>query len=367
MDQITKIYKALADGDVPFEGGHNIHTPRKLVEEVLGKIQLDGNILVMFNIEFVVSLVYTYNIDPANIRFYSDHTNKNKICDQLGVKYIDSLESDMKFDVILSNPPYDRGIKTNINLPFHNIGPHSAFSFVSHSNLSDGGVYSVVLPCNFMCLPSARDFRDWFIKSFEIEKINIVDNTNKRIFDIGLSDIVLIQAKKTMATNNTKVIWNDSFLVDLTKYDIWPMYKTKESTSIFDKLMFSRVSTIPFTGGKDQAPTRYIISTHLTRLGQRENPEPKKMFVKDQVKDVNIPVWFGFSSEQEKDFYWEWLGTDHYAYVLSLVQSTPKNQPFLFQYLGEHNFKDNNFENHFFLTLEEKNEIEKWKTSFNKL
>lgn len=107
MDQNTKIYKALANGDVPFDGGHDIHTPRELVEEVLGKIQLDGDILVMFNIEFIISLVYTYKVDPANIRFYSDHTNKNKICDQLGVKYINSLETDMKFDVVLANPPYD--------------------------------------------------------------------------------------------------------------------------------------------------------------------------------------------------------------------------------------------------------------------
>lgn len=93
-----------------FNGGHAVFTPRAIVEQVLDKIQLDGNILVMFNIEFVVSLVYTYKVDPKKIRFYSDHTNKNKICDQLGVKYMNSLETDMKFDYGLTNPPYTNGI-----------------------------------------------------------------------------------------------------------------------------------------------------------------------------------------------------------------------------------------------------------------
>ena len=90
-----------------FKGAHAIHTPQALVEEVLSKIALQGDILVMFNVEFVISLVYTYNIAPENITFYSDHDNKSRICSKLGVKYITNLETDMKFDVVLANPPYD--------------------------------------------------------------------------------------------------------------------------------------------------------------------------------------------------------------------------------------------------------------------
>jgi hypothetical protein len=113
MKQIDRIYKALAEGIVTFTEGHTIHTPRALVEEILGKIKLRGDILVMFNIEFVVSLVYTYNIDPKTISFYSDSEDKTEFAKNLGVKYITNLGTNMKFDVVLANPPYDAVMEGN--------------------------------------------------------------------------------------------------------------------------------------------------------------------------------------------------------------------------------------------------------------
>jgi hypothetical protein len=107
VDRVTKIYKALREKLISFEGGHSIHTPEILINDILSKIDTQGSVLVMFNIEFVISLVYNYSIDPKNITFYSDHINKSEICEKVGVKYITSLPKDMKFDVILANPPYD--------------------------------------------------------------------------------------------------------------------------------------------------------------------------------------------------------------------------------------------------------------------
>jgi hypothetical protein len=110
MHQATKLFKALKEGFISFDGSHDIHTPQALVEEILSKIDLgDKKILVLFNIEFVISLVYTYNIAPDNITFYSDHENKGKMCAKMGVKYITNLETDMRFDVVVGNPPYQTG------------------------------------------------------------------------------------------------------------------------------------------------------------------------------------------------------------------------------------------------------------------
>lgn len=100
------LYRLLKVGELSFDGAHNIHTPRDLVEEILSQIDLNGDILVLFNLEFVISLVYTYQVDPSRITFYSDHETKNSICSRLGVKYITNLEVDMKFDVVIGNPPY---------------------------------------------------------------------------------------------------------------------------------------------------------------------------------------------------------------------------------------------------------------------
>jgi len=106
--QVTRIYKALASGIIPFEGAHAVHTPQPLVEEILTSLPaLGGRILVLFNVEFVASLVYTFNVPPQNIIMYSDHENKSEICSKLGVKYITSLDTKMKkFDIIIGNPPF---------------------------------------------------------------------------------------------------------------------------------------------------------------------------------------------------------------------------------------------------------------------
>jgi len=95
-----------------FEGSHNTHTPKIVTDKVLSDIQLsDKSFIVMFNIEFVISLVETYNVPASNILFYSDHENKSYLAKKLGVKYTDTLENHMKFDYVLANPPYTNGQK----------------------------------------------------------------------------------------------------------------------------------------------------------------------------------------------------------------------------------------------------------------
>jgi hypothetical protein len=111
MHKATKLFKALKEGLVDFRGAHDIYTPNALIDEILSKINPNGDILVMFNIEFVISLVYTYNIDPMTITFYSDHQNKSEIARRLGVKYVTSLENVIMKSrpILLVNPPYTNG------------------------------------------------------------------------------------------------------------------------------------------------------------------------------------------------------------------------------------------------------------------
>ena len=70
-------------------GVHTIHTPlnvvREMVESVFDEQQPseDSSILVLFNVEFVFSLVYNFGIEFKNITFFSDHQSKTKLLNSL--------------------------------------------------------------------------------------------------------------------------------------------------------------------------------------------------------------------------------------------------------------------------------------------
>jgi hypothetical protein len=95
-----------------FAGSHDAFTPQTVVDPIIKNISISNQEwLVLFNIEFVISLVNTYNVDPTLITFFADHKNKETFAKQIGVKYVTSLENiTMKTrPVLLVNPPYTNG------------------------------------------------------------------------------------------------------------------------------------------------------------------------------------------------------------------------------------------------------------------
>jgi hypothetical protein len=109
MKNINDLYKYLQTTN-RFEGGHEIYTPQEIVEQILTKIDVTNKkIFVLYNVEFVICLIYTHKVNPENILFYSDHENKSKMVERMGVKYTTTMEQDMKFDYVIMNPPYTNG------------------------------------------------------------------------------------------------------------------------------------------------------------------------------------------------------------------------------------------------------------------
>jgi hypothetical protein len=112
---IENVYRLIQSKQINFEGSHNVFMPQVLVDDILSQIDLNNKrILVLFNIEFAISLRIKYNCD--NVVFYSDHETKTEFAKQLGCDVItktgdgllEELDSTMKFDVVVGNPPFSK-------------------------------------------------------------------------------------------------------------------------------------------------------------------------------------------------------------------------------------------------------------------
>ena len=208
-----------------FKGAHAIYTPQLLVEEVLGKINLRGNILVMFNVEFVVSLVYTYNIAPENITFYSDHNNKSRICSKLGVKYITNLETDMKFDVVLANPPYTAE-NSKIYQHFYNRAV---------SLLNDQGTIGFVAPFAISRGFVGRKVGDVTLDCKDLVLLNNDNIKQKHFPQVGIDNICYLVVKQGYQGLATIFSDGGQKQVDLSTLSTFPVVLNDTVLSIVQK------------------------------------------------------------------------------------------------------------------------------------
>jgi hypothetical protein len=329
--------------------------------------------LVMFQIEWVVTLIEDCNISPNNFVFFSDNENKTKLAKKLGVRVIENLKEllAMEFDYVLKNAPYEREIGSEVKTPFRKYSGYSVFSYIGDKVLKENGLTFDILPTSFMAFPSAKEYRNWLLENYEIKNLTLYNNQNKEVFDINLSDIVTLVMEKKSNPDNTcveMISYNSQpFAVDLTKYEFWPAYRNAASVAMFHNVMIkSKVDNCTgWNGGeKDsqkQPNTEYFISGNLVNMGERHMIDVhKSMKLEKNIRDIANPIWWSFPNKKERDLHFEWAKTKHYAYILDMVKSSPKNQPVWYGYMGIHNFLDDNFDKHFNITTTQQQEIEDW-------
>ena len=242
MDTVTKIYYALSTKLISFKGGHDTYTPRVLVEDILVKSALFGEILVAYNIEFVVSLVYTFKIDPNQITFYSDHENKTELCRKIGVKYVTKLEPYMKFDVLVGNPPFhymSNGVRVSL-------GNKLIKEFYGY--LNPNGILAIVASTNF--LGGGQQGLGYLFSENEVISINL---NHKDYFPTVGTDIGSFIIKKAPASSKNITITNNNcqFVIDTTAYRYCgkpyiPRGVTKETEPILRKIIDKTTDVFKF-------------------------------------------------------------------------------------------------------------------------
>lgn len=212
MSIAAKGYEILKMKSTLFEGSHNVHTPKDLVEEILDNLSLaDRKILVLFNLEFVISLLYTYNVLPENITLLSDHNNKNEFAKEFKIRYISELEEDMKFDVVVGNPPYQgNNDKGTVQPKSHNLW--SKFVSQSIDLIDNNGYVALVTPDSWMS-PNSK-----VLKSFKENSLTWVNTDVSNHFNVGSSFTAWILQKN----QNTKKVSIDGLIVDLNTLNYLP-------------------------------------------------------------------------------------------------------------------------------------------------
>ena len=336
-----------------------------LVPELVINKPLKGKkILVVDTVEFVPVLL-SFGAEKCNITYVAPYKFKGQIASALGARVVQQSlldwKPDMKFDVVVGNPPYNKGMLKGKRIKTPGGYPHLYFLEKCNNILNPGGCISFVIPTGLMTLQSLEDFRSTLLKNGNFTNITIYNNSKKKYFDIDKFDNVMSfvyvnnrdEASTLIRRENFKFQFN-SVRVDLAEYTFWPMYFDTMSKKIFDKVLSKKVGRIPYLEGEK---TDYYISFAV--MGDSNTLTHTKNWLLNSFNpNISVLVRIFFSTPEEAARYYKFTKTPLYNLLLCMVKSTPKNQPQFVSYLGRFDFHDDDFYTYFNLTQEEIDYIE---------
>ena len=169
---------------------HKIHTPRvitkKLVKEILKNTDTTNNILVLYNVEFVLELLEQNrlmgaNTSETNITFYSDDKEKTEWVEMMGVKVITELPMNKLFDVVIGNPPFNTGSdvkKSNTGVE----GDTKKFKFFTNlaaTLVRKDGYVALITPKGII----NTLLKDKVIRNYEVKNLNFMSELNVWEYD----------------------------------------------------------------------------------------------------------------------------------------------------------------------------------------
>ena len=226
----------------------------------------------------------------------------------------------MKFDCVIGNPPYNKNMIKNPPKGNHGGYPHLMF-IEQTMKYSDLG--SFVIPAGFMTLRSLQKFRQHIFDNYYIRNITVKDNSDRNIFDVAVQHIAILDIQKEPC----KTTYNNSFEVELSRNDYWPMYRKEEDVRILKDHKEMSVPAITTTKTEPNAPfiSYAILDPNMVFTSLRLN---------ETKPTVKYPAYILFNSMEQATVNYEYMQTPEYKHCLSMVKSINKIQPSFIEDLG---------------------------------
>ena len=315
-------------------------TPFEIIKKMVSKTSLnDEHILVLFNIEFLHILIDEQGVSPQDITFIADnHIEKlsaNKIFKVqsywLSDYTLPALKKlvtglDMKFDLVFSNPPYNKNVDIKI---LNEVLPIADEWVIIHPSLwllESKGVFKAY-----------SDFRTKIKnKLVSVEMFN-----GNGIFDIQLNVPIVITHINMQCDTKTQVeYFDENYTVDsindITKFGIaWetlvkPFYHqmteycTKNGSVWSNRIQFNQTDSNNFhcqladiRGSKNlNSNSKDLVKSDFYTMTVRDNSEDNKTLRKDTLKNT-----YEFKTEIERDNFIKYLNTDFSRFCLSILKT----------------------------------------------
>ena len=222
--------------------------------------------------------------------------------DKINIKNIDYLkyEVDVKYDIIIGNPPYFVMKKKDVDESYHTYfegRPNIFLLFIIKSiqMLNDDGILSFILPKNFMNCLYYDKTRKYIGTHFQI--LNIVECDDDKYIETKQPTIILI-IQKNRSCNNT------AFILEINNYTIFAIQdnsKTikklyKNSKSLLELGFKVSVGNVVWNQCKDlltddESKTRLVYSSDIennTLIKKKYSNDDKKNFI--NKKGINRPM-----------------------------------------------------------------------------
>jgi hypothetical protein len=204
---------------------HNILTPFVLCDEILNAIgddvlQKADNILVFSNLEFLYK-IRERKIE-SNLYFLTGCPKKgrlaHKMTDNVIVSNIDELNINMKFDVIVGNPPYQKKVGLSKTEPIW-----QKFVTKSFKHCKEGGTVALIHPSGWRNVAGKFKATQELLKSKNMKYLEIHDeNDGLKTFKVSTRYDWYIVENKEYGGITEILCKGKTHTIDFSKWDFIP-------------------------------------------------------------------------------------------------------------------------------------------------